>query len=206
MNEVVIDENGNIIDELANRNEEIKTRLQPFVEQLSKEQAGNKKAKLGYKIGFLLDDAFRSYGLMKVDDYIELTADKIEYFWNSFRALAMHYVVLFDVVVNKQDFCSYMGITVSQLEQLENSDDEDIKRLMASINDSFIGLAFKAGETGGADVGALKQRLGAKKQGHSVISAKEEMIAEAMVTRPSETMMKEAMSLLGEVPSRRRLK
>ena len=206
MNEVVIDENGNIIDELANRNEEIRTRLQPFVEQLSKEQAGNKKAKLGYKIGFLLDDAFRSYGLMKVDDYIELTADKIEYFWNNFRALITHYVILFDVVVNKQDFCSYMGITVSQLEQLENSDDEDIKRLMSSINDSFIGLAFKAGETGGADVGALKQRLGAKKQGHSVISAKEEMIAEAMVTRPSETMMKEAMSLLGEVPSRRRLK
>lgn len=206
MNEVVIDENGNIIDELANRNEEIKTRLQPFVEQLSAEKSGNKKAKLGYKIGFLLDDAFRSYGLMKVDDYIELTADKIEYFWNSFRALITHYVILFDVVVNKQDFCSYMGITVSQLEQLENSDDEDIKRLMSSINDSFIGLAFKAGETGGADVGALKQRLGAKKQGHSVISAKEEMIAEAMVTRPSETMMKEAMSLLGEVPSRRRLK
>lgn len=206
MNEVVIDENGNIIDELANRNEEIKTRLQPFVEQLSAEKSGNKKAKLGYKIGFLLDDAFRSYGLMKVDDFIELTADKIEYFWNNFRALITHYVILFDVVVNKQDFCSYMGITVSQLEQLENSDDEDVKRLMSSINDSFIGLAFKAGETGGADVGALKQRLGAKKQGHSVISAKEEMIAEAMVTRPSETMMKEAMSLLGEVPSRRRLK
>lgn len=206
MNEVVIDENGNIIDELANRNDEIKARLQPFVEQLSAEKSGNKKAKLGYKIGFLLDDAFRSYGLMKVDDFIELTADKIEYFWNNFRALITHYVILFDVVVNKQDFCSYMGITVSQLEQLENSDDEDVKRLMSSINDSFIGLAFKAGETGGADVGALKQRLGAKKQGHSVISAKEEMIAEAMVTRPSETMMKEAMSLLGEVPSRRRLK
>lgn len=206
MNEVVIDENGNIIDELANRNEEIKARLQPFVEQLSAEKSGNKKAKLGYKIGFLLDDAFRSYGLMKVDDFIELTADKIEYFWNNFRALITNYVILFDVVVNKQDFCSYMGITVSQLEQLENSDDEDVKRLMSSINDSFIGLAFKAGETGGADVGALKQRLGAKKQGHSVISAKEEMIAEAMVTRPSETMMKEAMSLLGEVPSRRRLK
>lgn len=206
MNEVVIDENGNIIDELANRNEEIKTRLQPFVEQLSAEKSGNKKAKLGYKIGFLLDDAFRSYGLMKVDDFIELTADKIEYFWNSFRALITHYVILFDVVVNKQDFCSYMGITVSQLEQLENSDDEDVKRLMSSINDSFIGLAFKAGETGGADVGALKQRLGAKKQGHSVISAKEEMIAEAIVARPTETMMKEAMSLLGEVPSRRRLK
>lgn len=206
MNEVVIDENGNIIDELANRNEEIKSRLQPFVEQLSAEKSGNKKAKLGYKIGFLLDDAFRSYGLMKVDDFIELTADKIEYFWNNFRALITHYVILFDVVVNKQDFCSYMGITVSQLEQLENSDDEDVKRLMSSINDSFIGLAFKAGETGGADVGALKQRLGAKKQGHSVISAKEEMIAEAIVARPTETMMKEAMSLLGEVPSRRRLK
>ena len=54
MNEVVIDENGNIIDELATRNDEIKARLQPFVEQLSAEKSGNKKAKLGYKIGFLL--------------------------------------------------------------------------------------------------------------------------------------------------------
>lgn len=206
MLEIVIDDDGNVVDELAIRNAEIKERLQPFVENLLEEMKRNKKARLGYKIGFLLDDAFRSYGLMKVDDFVELTAEKVQYFWDNFRALITYYVVLFDVVVNKQDFCSYMGITVAQLEQLENSDDEDIKRLMSSINDSFIGLAFKAGETGGADVGALRQRLGAKKQGHSVISAKEEMIATAIVTRPTDAMMKEAISLIGDVPSKRRLK
>ena len=206
MRKIILDDEGNVIDELAVRNEEIKTRLQPYVETLSAERASNKKAKLGYKIGFLLDDAFRSYGLMKVEDYVELTVDDIEYYWNSFRAIIVHYVVLFDVIVNKQDFCAYMGITNAQYEQLENSDDEDIKHYMASINDSFIGLGFKASETGGADVSAIKQRLGAKKAGHSVISAKEEMIAEALVARPTEVMMKEALQLLGDKPERKRLK
>lgn len=206
MQKIVIDDNGNVIDELEVRNQQIKERLQPFVEQLTAERASNKKAKLGYKIGFLLDDAFRSYGLMPVEKFVEITCEDIEDYWNKFRSIIAHYIVLFDIIVNKQDFCSYMGITISQYDELERSDDEDIKHLMASINDSFIGLAFKAGETGGADVSALKTRLGAKKAGHAVISAKEEMIAEALVSRPSEAMLKEAMQLVGDKPERKRLK
>lgn len=174
------DGNFDVVDELETRNEEIKQKLEIPLQQFLDEQALDTKGKkkFGYRFMTQIDNVLRSYGLMKQDNFIKLTYEKIEDYWNKFRDLIAYYNLYFEIVPNIQLFCAFMGINVKMYQQLCTHLDEDVRNLISSINDSFIGLGFGAGEMGNSDSKSIKMRLSAKNDGHSVRSATEDVIVQ----------------------------
>lgn len=199
-----IDENGNAIDILKDRNEEIKEKLAPALNKLLDEKKLDKKGiiRFGYRMTTQIDNALRSYGLMTAEEVANIDYDTIESNWNNFRDLIAYYNLYFEVVANKQLFCAFMRINNRIYTQLEKSPDEDIRALMASINDSFIGLGFAASESGNAPTTATKIRLGAKGVGHDVVSASDEMVANAIVRKTPLELEKELQAIMGSEPKK----
>lgn len=200
MKEIVLDENGNVIDYLAVRNEEIKEKVQPALDMFLKENEKSNKMgfkKFGYRLAMQIDNILRSYGLMTADEIANLDYETIEDNWNKFRDLIAYYNLYFELVANKQLFCAFARINNRIYSQLEKHQDDDIRSLMISINDSFIGLGFTATESGNADSKATKARLGAKDVGHSVVSASEELAVQAVTNKTPQELEREMNKLLG---------
>lgn len=193
------DENGNPIDYLAVRNDEIKDKLAEVLNMLLAEKAADKKGvkRFGYRMTVQLDACLRSYGLMKADEFCDLCYEDIEDNFNRFQDLIAYYNRFFEVVANKQLFCAFFRINNRMYAQLEKHKDEEIVALMGSINDSFIGLGFSASETGGASASATKTRLGARDAGHSVVSASEELAVAAATGKSPEELQRELSRLIG---------
>ena len=180
MKKIVVDENGNVVDELAERNEEIKAKLDGILKEFIAEKETNKalkvKEKLGYRFAKQIFLVLNEYPRMTADKFAELDYEDIEEFWAKYLELTAYYNRYFEIVDNRQLLQSFMGINSRQFAELENSEDEDIKSLMNSINSTFIGLGFVAGESGNADVKATSQRMRTKGEGHSLITASEDKI------------------------------
>ncbi len=200
MKEIMLDENGNVIDYLAVRNDEIKEKLQPALDMFLEENKKTNKMgfkKFGYRLSLQIDNALRAYGLMTADEVASLDYDKIEDNWNKFRDLIAYYNLYFEIVANKQLFCAFLRINNRIYSQLEKHQDDDIRSLMISINDSFVGLGFTASESGNADSKATKIRLGAKDVGHSVVSASEELAVQAATGKTPLELEREMAQILG---------
>lgn len=200
MKEIFTDENGNLIDYLAVRNEEIKEKLQPALDMFLAENAKSNKMgfkKFGYRLSTQLDNVLRSYGLMSADEVANIDYETIEDYWNKFRDLIAYYNLYFEIVANKQLLQGFMRINNRIYSQLEKHQDEDIRSLMISINDSFVGLGFIASESGNADSKATKTRLGAKDVGHSVVSASEELAVQAVTGKTPLELEREMAQILG---------
>ncbi len=201
---ITVDENGKIIDFLDKRNKEIKERLANTLDEFLSEKAIMMKSKksqnLGYRFTKQIYYALAGYGLMSASVFVALDYETINDYWLKYLELTAYYNMYFEIVDNKQLFMAFMGINSRQYSQLEKSSDEDIANLMLMINNSFVGLGFVAGESGNANPLAVKQRLGAKDEGHSVVSASEENLTNALTggaTSPSEIEKKVQMLLNG---------
>lgn len=178
---IVIDESGNPIDELAERNEEIKEQLAEVLEEFKEEKAAmmrsKKPTKLGYRFAKQIYSVLARYGQMTAEEFVQLTYEDIEDIWLKFTELTAYYNRYFEIVDNKQLFCAFARINARQYASLENHDDEDIRNLMNTINTSFIGLAFMAAESGDANVNGTTQRIKSSGEaGHSVTSAVEQKV------------------------------
>lgn len=199
---VIYDENGNPVDELAERNEEIKEKLAPILEEFLKERDANvyskRPPKLGYRFTKQIYLVLAGYGQMSADKFLSLDYDDIYDYWLKYLELTAYYNRYFEIVDNKQLFCNFLGINTRQYAELEKSEDDDIRGLMNSINSTFIGLGFVATESGNADSRAVSVRLRANGEaGHSVISATEDkIINNAEVVSPSE-LTKQLEAVLG---------
>lgn len=183
MKEIVVDENFNIVDELEERNTEIKENLFEILEEFREEKLANRalkiKEKLGYRFAKQLYLELAKYPPMSADKFARLDYETLNYFWLNYLSLTAHYNRYFEIVDNKQLFCAYTGLNTRQYSQLEKSDDEDIRNLMNSINSAFVGLGFVAAESGNADVKGVNQRLRASNEaGHSMMTATEEKVIE----------------------------
>ena len=199
MGRVYIDENGNPYDYLAVRNDEIKGKLENALSILLEERKKDTKGfkKFGYRMSVQLDSCLRSYGLMSAEEFVNIDYDTIEDNWNKFRDLIAYYNLYFDLVANKQLFCAFFRINNRMYGQLERHENEEIRELMISINDSFIGLGFSASESGGVDSRATKLRLGAKGAGHGVISETEDRIVGAKEEETPQMLERKLFALLG---------
>lgn len=205
MKNIVVDQGGNVIDELAERNEEIKEKLQPYLEALLKEKKED-EAKLkpsyrryGYRLVVQLNQALRSYPLRTIEEVGRLDYDTIEDHFQKYMDLVSYYNQFFDFVANKQDFCAFLRINQKAYSKLEKSEDEDICNLMASINDYFISLGFSGGEMGNLNAQAIMQRLKIQGAGHNLRENKTDSTYEFRIVAesPAEINAKIA-NLLGE--------
>lgn len=183
MKKIVLDENGNVVDELEVKNNEIKAKLEvvlrEFLDERDEMKALKKATKLGYRFTKQLYYEFAKYPPMNIDDFTSLDYDILNDLWLHYLDLTAYYNRYFEIVDNKQLWCAYSGLNSRQYSQLEKSDDEDIRNLMNSINSAFIGLGFIAAESGNADVKGVNQRLRSSGEaGHSVVTAAEEKVIE----------------------------
>ena len=201
MKKIVVDENGNVVDELAERNEEIKAKLDGILKEFIAEKETNKalkvKEKLGYRFAKQIFLVLNEYPRMTADKFAELDYEDIEEFWAKYLELTAYYNRYFEIVDNRQLLQSFMGINSRQFAELENSEDEDIKSLMNSINSTFIGLGFVAGESGNADVKATSQRMRTKGEGHSLITASEDKILEKVEGKSPLEIERQLASIMG---------
>ena len=204
MKKVILDgETQEPIDELADRNEKIKERLDDILQEFITEKETNKalkvKEKLGYRFAKQIFLVLNEYPRMTPEKFAELDYEDIEDYWLKYQELTAYYNRYFEIVDNKKMFESFCGINNRQYAELENSDDEDIKNLMCSINSTFIGLGFVAGESGNADVKATSQRMRTKGEGHNLITASEDKLLEK-VEAPSDTeLMRRLQGVIGGV-------
>ena len=203
---IELDENGNPIDRLADRNEEIKNKLSPILEAFLEENNANRalkvKEKLGYRFAKQIFLVLSDYPRMTPEQFFELTYEDIESYWLNYLELTAYYNRHFEIVDNKQMFQAFCGINNRQYAELENSEDEDIKSLMNSINSTFIGLGFVAGESGNADVKATNQRMRTKGEGHSLITASEDKLIEKVEAQTPAQMMTLLGSIVGGEPKK----
>jgi hypothetical protein len=203
MRKVVYDENGEQIDELAERNEEIKEKLDDILQEFITEKETNKalkvKEKLGYRFAKQIFLVLNEYPRMTPEKFTELDYEDIQDYWLKYQELTAYYNRYFEIVDNKQMFESFCGINNRQYAELENSDDEDIKNLMCSINSTFIGLGFVAGESGNADVKATNQRMRTKGEGHNLITASEDKLIEKVEGKSPLELERQLASIMGGV-------
>lgn len=201
MRKIVYDENGNMVDELAERNEEIKEKLDDILQEFITEKETNKalkvKEKLGYRFAKQIFLVLNEYPRMTAEKFVELDYEDIEDMWQKYSALTAYYNRYFEIVDNKQMFQSFCGINNRQYAELENSNDEDIKSLMNSINGTFVGLGFVAGESGNADVKATNQRMRTKGEGHSLITASEDKLLEKVEPKSPLELERQLASIMG---------
>lgn len=198
---ITIDENGNVVDQLKDRNEEIKEKLEPilsaFVIEKNEMMKMKKPVKLGFRFTKQLLNVLSSYGQMSAEKVAQLDFDTINDYWLKYLELTAYYNLFFEIVDNKQLFMMFMGINDRIYKQLMNHEDEDIRNLMCTINSSYIGLGYVASESGNADSKAVTARLGAKGVGHDVVSASEEMVAQAVATRTPNELAKDLERIMG---------
>lgn len=201
MKKIVVDENGNVVDEIAERNDEIKAKLDEILQEFIAEKETNKafkvKEKLGYRFAKQIFLVLNEYPRMTAEKFAELDYDDIEDMWQKYSALTAYYNRYFEIVDNKQMFQSFCGINNRQYAELENSEDDDIKSLMNSINGTFVGLGFVAGESGNADVKATSQRMRTKGEGHSLITASEDKILEKVEGKSPLEIERQLASIMG---------
>lgn len=183
MIDIIIDENGTPRNYLENKNEDIKAELlevlNKFVEEKELMMGMKKATKLGYRFAKQLWKELIRYPRMTAEQFSTLDYDTLNEWWIWYCEIIAHYNEYFEIVDNKQLFCAYMGINTRQYSRLEHHEDEDVRNLMGVINDTFVGQAWTAIESGNADAKATTSRLRAGGEaGHSVISAVEEKIIE----------------------------
>lgn len=191
MRDIVVDENGNPIDELEIRNKEIKENLtqvlNEFLEEKEKLLAMKKQPKLGYRFMRMIMLELAKYPSMSLDDYIELDYDTISHYYIKFSELIAFYNRYFEIVDNKNIFMRYLGVDINQYSRLEQHDDERIQKVMRMVEGDYIGLGWVAGESGEADAKATTSRLRASGgAGHSVVTAAEEKAIEQGIVAMTE--------------------
>lgn len=197
----IIGEDGNPVDVLAEKNEEIKQSLSSVLGEFIVEKETNRtlkvKEKLGYRFAKQIFLELSKYPRMKVDEFIDLSYEDIEDFWLKYLELTAYYNRYFEIVDNKQLFQAYMGINSRQYAELEEHEDEDVRSLMNSINSAFVGLGFVAGESGNADAKATTQRMRTKGEGHNLISASEDKMIETIEQKSPSDYIAQVDALLG---------
>lgn len=198
--EIILDENGEAVDFLKARNEEIKKELQEIVDKFSREANAKKMSftKYGFRLLMQIEDKLTEYGIMSADQFTSLEYEDIEYYWRNFHSLFAYYNRYFEIVPNRQSFMLYMGINSRMYNQLRDNVDEDIRNLMIFIEDRLVGKGFSATESGNVDSRSAKLRMEAKDVGHNVVSASEDMALQAVVTgKTPQEIKREAMAILG---------
>jgi hypothetical protein len=202
MRKIVYDENGNQVDELAERNADLIAKLESKIEELRMEKNADLKGKnrYGFRAMMQIENELMQYPIMTAEKFVKLDYDDIEYFWRSFHSLMSHYNMIFEIVPTRQTFLLYMGINSRMYKQLlkgGEQNDEDIKDLMTFIEDRLVGKAFTASESGNADAKAVTTRLRAKDVGHDVISASEDKILNQSEAKSPLEIQRQVAAILG---------
>jgi hypothetical protein len=194
-----IEIDGKTMEFLDYKNDKIKGELEDILQDFLKEQLLDKsgRKKFGFRILCQIEDCLGKYGRMSADEFVNLTAEDIEDLWWHFHSLMAYFNRYFEIVPNRQSFMLYARINSRQYKQLMESQDEDIRSVIAFIEDRLIGKGFSAGESGNANDKAVMNRLKSADVGHNVVSASEERVINAVVGKTPQELQRELNQLVG---------
>lgn len=191
---IFMNEQGDIVDFLAERNEEIKSNLSNTLEIFKEKEAKNTsgKKRFGFMFSMQINNELNKYPKLTASEFYGLDADDISHYWNSYYDLMCYYNLYFEIVPNKQGFLRYFGINARQYQQLQEHQDEDIRSEIVFIEDALKGDAFRAGENGNTDAKAIGFRMTARgADGHNIISASEDKLITEVVKRSPMEMFRQ---------------
>ena len=194
-----IEIDGKTMEFLDYKNDKIKGELEDTLQDFLKEQLLDKsgRKKFGFRILCQIEDCLGKYGRMSADEFVNLTAEDIEDLWWHFHSLMAYFNRYFEIVPNRQSFMLYARINSRQYKQLMESQDEDIRSVIAFIEDRLIGKGFSAGESGNANDKAVMNRLKSADVGHNVVRASEERVINAVVGKTPQELEREMKAILG---------
>ena len=194
-----IEVDGKTMEFLDYKNDKIKSELEDILQDFLKEQSLDKsgRKKFGFRILCQIEDCLGKYGRMSADEFVNLSAEDIEDLWWHFHSLMAYFNRYFEIVPNRQSFMLYARINSRQYKQLMESQDEDIRSVIAFIEDRLIGKGFSAGESGNANDKAVMNRLKSADVGHNVVSASEERVINAVVGKTPQELEREMKAILG---------
>lgn len=194
-----IEIDGKTMEFLDYKNDKIIENLQnvldAFKAQEAKDKSGRKK--FGFMALMQVENELGKYGRMSAEEFVNLTADDIDDLWWHFHSLMAYFNMFFEIVPNRQSFMLYARINSRQYKQLMESQDEDIRSVIAFIEDRLIGKGFSAGESGNANDKAVMNRLKSADVGHNVVSATDEKILKAVVQKTPQELLKELDMISG---------
>ena len=195
----IIDEQGNEINILEEKNNKIKEDLKLVVADFQKQQQYDRtgRRKFGFQLLMQIEDKLGSYGRIKADDVVNIKADDIEEYWWNFHSLMAYFNRYFEIVPNRQTFMLYMGINSRQYRMFCDNEDEDIRSVMAFIEDRLVGKGFSAGESGNANDKAIYNRLRSSGVGHNVTTASEEKVISAVTSQTPNELHRQMQAILG---------
>lgn len=165
-----MDENGNPIDFLAKRNEEMCENMRPAWAKILESQKGRLyPQKLGNMITNLIFAELEKYPMMTSKEYNSLDVETLQYYFQSYLAFIGKFVT-YEISTTKPLFCQYMRITVDDfLFLLNTTQDEAVKRYARHIDDVISGLAFSQAETGNVNSNAVLKRAKIKDIGQNMV-------------------------------------
>ena len=180
---IIIDENGNVIDELKELNEAIIKSLSEVLEEFVDKQKKAFRHNYGFQmLQFIENELNERCPLMSAEKFANIEVDDIDYYWKRFHNLITYYNRYFEIVPNRQMFMAYLGCNSRMYAILKKGGenrDELLADTMLFIDDKLLGKGFSVGESGNANVKAVSKRLSATgTSGHEVISASEEKLIE----------------------------
>lgn len=199
MKRIIIDENGNEIDILAERNEQIKAKLEETVKNFKNEEKYDRtgRKRFGFRLLMQIEDELSVYGFITPEEFTTITADDIDYLWRSFHKLMAHFNKFFEIVPNRQTFLLFARMNSRQYKMLMEHQDEDIRSSILAIEDRLIGKGFSAGENGNTNDKAVMGRLKSAGVGHNVVSASEDKMIQAVANKTPIELERELAQLLG---------
>lgn len=200
MKRIIYDaETHEAIDELEEKNEKVKENLAEVLNDFKKREMLDRtgRKKFGFMCLMQIENELGSYGRMTADEFVSLCAEDIEDLWWHFHSLMAYFNRYFEIVPNRQSFMLYARINSRQYKQLMESQDEDIRSVIAFIEDRLIGKGFSAGESGNANDKAVMNRLKSADVGHNVVSASEERVINAVVGKTPQELEREMKAILG---------
>lgn len=190
-------ENGKTVEFLDHKNQEVVDNLQEVLSSFLVKEKGDKFKKFGFMMQMQIENELGKYGRMTAEEFVNLTADDIDDLWWHFHSLMAYFNRYFEIVPNRQSFMLYARINSRQYKQLMESQDEDIRSVIAFIEDRLIGKGFSAGESGNANDKAVMNRLKSADVGHNVVSASEERVINAVVGKTPQELEREMKAILG---------
>lgn len=205
MRKITYDENGNIVDELANRNEEIIADLEPKLQQfIEKEQnhlfTTKKPLKWGFQFQMQLVNRLHEYPLMSAEHFSELDADDIWDYYCKFHSLMAHYNMYTEIIPNMEMFMAFAGINMRMYMDLKKggyNQDEEIIAIINYLETEVLGHAWNSIDNGGGDVKGVSKRVSAKGV-HEVISASEDKLLEKVEGKSPLELERQLASIMGQ--------
>lgn len=192
-------EDGETVEVLEQKNKEIKERLANTITRFKNEEKCDRKGakRFGFRLLMQIEDELSKSERMSADDFVNLTAEDLDELWRKFHSLMAYFNIFFEIVPNRQTFMLYCRINSRQYKQLMESPDEDIRSIIAFIEDRFVGKGFSASENGNTNSTAVMNRLKSAEVGHSVVSASEKELIDAVSPKTPLELEREIKQLLG---------